>query len=55
MPGPTLQVTRALVLAQAGRIEEARGQFEAVAPLLPTLAKDSEWLASWPRSPRPWR
>ena len=39
-----LQVARALLLAQVGRIEEARAQFEAVAPLLPALAKDSEWL-----------
>jgi AAA ATPase domain len=46
MPGPTIQVTRALTLAQAGQAKEARSQLEAVAPLLPTLAKDSEWLAS---------
>src|ERR1700744_2676612 len=48
MPGPTIQVTRALTLAQAGQTEEARSQFEAVAPLLPTLAKDSEWLGFAP-------
>jgi len=42
--GSMLQVTRALVLAQVGRTEEARAQFEAVAPLLPALARDSEWL-----------
>jgi hypothetical protein len=46
VPGPTIQVTRALTLAQAGQAEEARSQLEAVAPLLPALAKDSEWLAS---------
>ena len=44
MAGSMLQVTRALVLAQAGRTEQARAQFEAVAPLLPALARDSEWL-----------
>jgi hypothetical protein len=44
MAGSMLQVTRALVLAQVGRTEEARAQFEAVAPLLPALARDSEWL-----------
>ncbi|HJY60168.1 MAG TPA: hypothetical protein VJ418_27625 [Streptosporangiaceae bacterium] len=44
MAGPMLQVTRALVLAQVGRTEEARAQFEAVTPLLPALARDSEWL-----------
>ncbi len=46
MPGPTIQITRALTLAQAGRPEEARREFEAVAPLLPALPRDSEWLAS---------
>ena len=44
MAGSMLQVTRALVLAQVGRAEEARAQFDAVAPLLPALARDSEWL-----------
>ncbi len=44
MAGPMLQVTRALVLAQVGRAEEARAQFEAVTPLLPAMARDSEWL-----------
>ena len=44
MAGSMLQVTRALVLAQAGRTRDARVQLEAVAPLLPTLARDSEWL-----------
>jgi AAA ATPase domain len=44
MPGSMLQVTRALVLAQIGRTGEARAQFEAVVPLLPALARDSEWL-----------
>jgi len=44
MPGSMLQVSRGLVLAQAGRTRQARAQFEAVAPLLPALAKDSEWL-----------
>jgi hypothetical protein len=46
IPGPTIQVTRALALAQAGRTEDARSQLEAVAPLLPALARDSEWLPS---------
>ncbi|HXJ24729.1 MAG TPA: hypothetical protein VNH17_03475, partial [Streptosporangiaceae bacterium] len=44
VPAPWLQVTRALVLAQVGRTEDARAQLEAVIPLLPTLARDSEWL-----------
>ena len=44
MAGAMLQVTRALLLAQVGRAEEASAQFEAVAPLLPALARDSERL-----------
>jgi hypothetical protein len=44
VPGPWLQVTRALVLAQAGRTGDARAQLEAVVPLLPALPRDSEWL-----------
>ncbi len=44
VPAPWLQVTRALVLAQAGRTEDARAQLEAVVPLLPAMARDSEWL-----------
>jgi hypothetical protein len=43
---PWLQITRALVLAQAGRAEDARAQLEAVVPLLPAMARDSEWLPS---------
>ena len=43
---PWIQVTRALVLAQAGRAEDARAQLEAVVPLLPAMARDSEWLPS---------
>ena len=46
IPGPSVQITRALALAQAGRTEDAHRQLEAVAPLLPSLAKDSEWLPS---------
>jgi len=44
VPAPWLQVTRALALAQAGRAEDARAQLEAVVPLLPAMARDSEWL-----------
>jgi hypothetical protein len=44
VPAPWLQVTRALVLAQAGRTEDARAQLEAVVPLLPAMPRDSEWL-----------
>ena len=44
VPAPWLQVTRALVLAQVGRTEDARAQLEAVVPLLPAMARDSEWL-----------
>jgi hypothetical protein len=46
IPAPWLQVTRALVLAQAGRTGDARTQLEAVVPLLPAMARDSEWLPS---------
>ena len=46
VPAPWLQVTRALVLAQAGQTEEARAQLEAVVPLLPAMPRDSEWLPS---------
>jgi hypothetical protein len=46
VPAPWLQVTRALVLAQAGRTEDARAQLEALVSLLPALARDSEWLPS---------
>jgi hypothetical protein len=46
VPAPWLQVTRALVLAQAGRTDDARAQLEAVVPLLPAMARDSEWLPS---------
>jgi len=45
MAGTMIQVTRALVLAQVGRPQDARTQLEAVVPLLPALARDSEWLA----------
>ncbi len=44
MAGPWLQVTRALALAQAGRTADARAQLEAAVPLLPSMARDSEWL-----------
>jgi hypothetical protein len=44
LAGAWLQVTRALVLAQAGRTEDARAQLEAAAPVLPAMARDSEWL-----------
>jgi hypothetical protein len=46
VPAPWIQVTRALVLAQAGRTEDAGAQLEAVVPLLPAMARDSEWLPS---------
>jgi hypothetical protein len=46
VPAPWLQVTRALALAQAGRTGDARAQLEAVVPLLPAMARDSEWLPS---------
>jgi hypothetical protein len=46
VPAPWLQVTRALVLAQAGRTGDARAQLEAVVPLLPAMPRDSEWLPS---------
>ncbi len=42
----TLQITRTLVLAQVGQLHDARRQLDAVAPLLPSLVRDSEWLAS---------
>lgn len=38
------QVTRGLVLAQLGRIDDARAQLDATAPQLPAAARDSEWL-----------
>jgi hypothetical protein len=41
---PWLRATRALLLAQAGQVEDARAQLEAVAPLLPAMTRDSEWL-----------
>ena len=44
VPAPWLRVTRALVLAQAGRTGDARAQLEAVIPLLPAMPRDSEWL-----------
>ena len=44
IPAPWLQITRALVLAQVGRTEDARAQLEAMVPLLPAIARDSEWL-----------
>jgi hypothetical protein len=46
LAGTTLQVTRTLVLAQVGRVDDARRQLDAVVPLLPSLVRDSEWLAS---------
>jgi len=44
IPAPWLQITRALVLAQVGRAEYAGAQLEAMVPLLPAIARDSEWL-----------
>jgi hypothetical protein len=44
LAAPSFQVSRALVLAQAGRTEDARAQLETAVPLLPALVKDSEWL-----------
>ncbi len=38
------QVTRALLLAQLGRLDDARAQLDATAPQLPTAPRDSEWL-----------
>jgi AAA ATPase domain len=46
LAGTTLQVTRTLMLAQVGRVDDARRQLDAVMPLLPSLVRDSEWLAS---------
>ncbi|MGE5289362.1 MAG: ATP-binding protein [Micromonosporaceae bacterium] len=40
------QVSRALVLAQLGRADHCRAQMDAVAPLLASMPRDSEWLAS---------
>lgn len=38
------KITRALLMAQLGKLAEARGQLDAVAPLLPGMPRDSEWL-----------
>ncbi|HEY2691509.1 MAG TPA: AAA family ATPase [Streptosporangiaceae bacterium] len=40
------QVTRALVLAQLGRVGDSWAQFDAIAPLLGSMPRDSEWLPS---------
>jgi AAA ATPase domain len=40
------QVTRALALAQSGRPGDSRAQLDAVAPLLGSMPRDSEWLPS---------
>ncbi|WP_166459296.1 ATP-binding protein [Amycolatopsis pithecellobii] len=44
LPGAWPHITRALLLAQLGRVPEARDQLDAVAPLLPGMVRDSEWL-----------
>lgn len=38
------RISRALLLAQLGRTGEARAGLDAVAPLLPGMPRDSEWL-----------
>jgi hypothetical protein len=38
------QVSRGLLLAQIGRIDDARAQLDTTAPQLPAAARDSEWL-----------
>jgi hypothetical protein len=40
------QVTHGLMLAQLGRTDDARAQLDAATPLLPSLPRDSEWLAT---------
>jgi len=44
LAAPSFQVSRALVLAQVGRTQDARAQLETAVPLLAALARDSEWL-----------
>ncbi|HEX5117642.1 MAG TPA: AAA family ATPase [Pseudonocardiaceae bacterium] len=38
------KITRALLLAQVGKVAPARIQLDAVQPLLPGMSRDSEWL-----------
>lgn len=38
------QITRGLLLAQLGHVDDARAQLDATAPQLPTAPRDSEWL-----------
>ena len=40
-----VQVVRALIAGQLGRLEDARRALDAVAPRLASLPRDSEWLA----------
>ena len=44
LPGAWPHITRALVLAQLGRVGQARAQLDAVAPMVPDMVRDSEWL-----------
>jgi hypothetical protein len=44
LPGVWPRITRALLLTQLGRPDEARAQLDTVAPLVPGMPKDSEWL-----------
>ncbi|KAA9156015.1 AAA family ATPase [Amycolatopsis acidicola] len=44
LPGVWPRITRGLLLAQLGRLPEARAQLDSVASLLPGLPRDSEWL-----------
>jgi hypothetical protein len=37
-------ISRGLLLAQLGRLDDARAQLDATAPQLPTAPRDSEWL-----------
>jgi hypothetical protein len=38
------QIVRGLLLAQVGRVDDARAQLNVTAPQLPTAPRDSEWL-----------
>ena len=44
LPGVWPQIARGLLLAQLGRIDDARAQLDAAAPQLPAAPRDSEWL-----------
>ena len=46
LPPLSAQVTLALVTSELGRLDEARAHLDTLAPLLPSLPRDSEWLAS---------